>query len=294
VFHALEAPTAGDVTEVARRTAERTKKILEKHGRTLEPGGDAGGDDDTLVADQPVLAACYAAAAQGLSLTGEREGQPVLRLVDPLCLREAEPVAEVMGFNVHARVAVGARDRARLERLCRYLCRPPIAQERLEEHPSGKLRYSLKKPWSDGTVAMMFEPQDLVARICALIPPPRFHMVRYHGLLSSHASRRKEVVPKPDEREHDGKQLGLFPDASAGSDELPRRKPWAWLLRHVFQVDVTSCPACGGTMRLLETATTPDAIAALLARQGLAPRPPPREPCPSPPGQLMLAFMKKT
>jgi len=32
--------------------------------------------------------------------------------------------------------------RGRLERLCRYLCWPPIAQERLEEHPSGKLRHA--------------------------------------------------------------------------------------------------------------------------------------------------------
>ncbi len=43
--------------------------------------------------------------------------------------------------------AVPARDRARLERLCRYVCRPPIAQQRLEEHPSGELRYAFKKPW---------------------------------------------------------------------------------------------------------------------------------------------------
>jgi len=49
--------------------------------------------------------------------------------------------------GLHAEVAVPAGDRARLERLCRYICRPPIAQDRLEEHPGGKLRYTFKKPW---------------------------------------------------------------------------------------------------------------------------------------------------
>jgi hypothetical protein len=76
-------------------------------------------------------------------------------------------VGEVSGFNVHATICVGARDRARLERLCPYLLRPPIALERREQHPSGKLRYSLKKPWSDGSVAVLLEPFDLLSRLCA-------------------------------------------------------------------------------------------------------------------------------
>jgi hypothetical protein len=76
------------------------------------------------------------------------------------------------------------------------VCRPPIAQERLVETRDGRLRYLLKKPWSDGTVALVLEPLDLCARVAALIPPPRFHMVRYHGVLSSHA---KHPAPE-DER----------------------------------------------------------------------------------------------
>ncbi len=94
-----------------------------------------------------------------------------------------------------------------------------VAQERLEEMTSGKLRYTRKRPWRDGTVALVLEPLDLLARVCALIPPPRFHMVRYHGVLSctsstrssprcwsasgsarcrggSHAKVRAEVVPR--------------------------------------------------------------------------------------------------
>ncbi|KIG12267.1 hypothetical protein DB30_01743 [Enhygromyxa salina] len=32
-------------------------------------------------------------------------------------------------------------------------------------------------------------PLDLIARLCALIPPRRFHMLRYHGVLAAHANR---------------------------------------------------------------------------------------------------------
>ncbi len=37
--------------------------------------------------------------------------------------------------------------------------------------------------WRDGTTHVAFEPVDFVARLAALVPPPRFHLVRYHGVL---------------------------------------------------------------------------------------------------------------
>src|SRR6266581_7700092 len=39
--------------------------------------------------------------------------------------------AHLEGFDLHANVWVGANDRAGLERLARYVLRPPFAQERL-------------------------------------------------------------------------------------------------------------------------------------------------------------------
>ena len=53
---------------------------------------------------------------------------------------------EVGGVNVHVGAALGARDRRRLERLCRYVARPPIAQERLEVAPAGRvlLRFNVR------------------------------------------------------------------------------------------------------------------------------------------------------
>ena len=41
-------------------------------------------------------------------------------------------------------VAIAAEDRPRLERLCRYLLRPPVAQERLTLLPDGRVLVTLK------------------------------------------------------------------------------------------------------------------------------------------------------
>ena len=56
---------------------------------------------------------------------------------------------------------------------------------------------TLKAPWKDGTCALLFEPHDLLARLVAAIAPPRFHMFRYFGALSSHSKLRTEVADNP-------------------------------------------------------------------------------------------------
>ena len=289
MFHALLAPTQAELDDVAVRTALRVEKVLARHGRSLD--GARTREPDAPTTEQLALFALCEAAAAGHGLLGDRAGKPLLRIVDPTRARTGERVAESQGINVHAEVAVPAHDRARLERLCRYLCRPPIAQDRLEEMEGGKLSYLLKKPWRDGTTALVLEPLNLIARVCALIPPPRFHMVRYHGVLSSHAKVRAKVVPKRnDAHTLQPLQLKLFEretDATVVAPE-PRRRPWASLLRHVFQIDVRTCVRCGGVTRWLEAATTPEAVRRLLAKHGLAARPPPAPRAVQ--GQLRLAF----
>ena len=301
VFEALEAPTHVEVLEVAHRTAERVDRLLRKSARSLEREGDQPEPD--LVLDEPGLAACYAAAAQGIGVSGERAGQPALRLVfgEPASADAAgpsadEPVAEHRGVNLHAKQCVDGRDRRQLERLCRYVTRPPVAQDRLVRLADGRLELAFKRAWKDGTRAIVLEPDDLLVRLVSAVPPPRWHLLRYFGVLSSHSSLRKEVVPTPpdDPTAHapppaPGDQLALRLDEHG--DEPPRRKRWAWLLRHVFAADLDACARCGGPMRWVEAAATREAAGDLLARLGLAPRPPPARPF-VPLGQLELPFAR--
>ena len=179
------------------------------------------------------------------------------------------------------------------------ITRPPVAQERLEERADGRLELTLKNVWKDGTRALVFEPHDLLTRLVAAVPPPNFHLLRYFGVLSSHSALRAEVVPKPPKDPGQrrpppcqGDQLSLLGDSDDEGESRPPRARWGWLLKHVFQQDVDVCIRCGGPMRWVEAATTPDAITRLMASHGLAPEPPPRPPrgAAAPVGQLRLPF----
>jgi hypothetical protein len=57
-----------------------------------------------------------------------------------------------------ATVGCEARERSNLERVCRYMARPPIAEERLSVDGDGLVGYALKHPFSDGTTHVLFEP----------------------------------------------------------------------------------------------------------------------------------------
>jgi hypothetical protein len=80
---------------------------------------------------------------------------------------------EVRGVNMHAKQVVDGRDRHQLERLCRYITRPALAQDRLELGSDGRYQVTLKSPWKNGTRALLFEPHDLLTRLIAAIPGTR-------------------------------------------------------------------------------------------------------------------------
>ena len=54
------------------------------------------------------------------------------------------------GFSLHAGVSAGADDRKKVERLCRYIARPPAATGRLSLTSQGQVRYTLKTPAGRG------------------------------------------------------------------------------------------------------------------------------------------------
>jgi hypothetical protein len=156
-----------------------------------------------------------------------------------------------------------------------YVTRPPIAKGRLERLADGSLEPRLKHPWKDGTCTVVLEPDDLLVRLVAAVPPPRFHLLRYFGVLSSHSRLRRQVVPHPPADPNasapppaPGDQLELALHAHADA-EPPTRKAWAWLLRHAFKADLDTCPRCSGPMRWVEAAARREAACDLLARLGL-------------------------
>ena len=52
-------------------------------------------------------------------------------------------------------------------KLCRYLLRPPDAQERLRRMGDDRLLLTLKTPWADGTRHLLFAPEELLEKLAA-------------------------------------------------------------------------------------------------------------------------------
>jgi hypothetical protein len=201
-FHPLPPPTDEEIARITAAIARRVEKLLVRKGLLGEEGPS---DPDPLESNEPLLSKLYSASVQGRVATGPRAGQRLLRLGDRIEVEDGEAItgrrcASVQGFSLHADVCVpAARDRQRLERLVRYVARPPIATDRLSELPDGRILYRLRHRWRDGTTHVVFEPLDLVARLAALVPPPRANIVRYHGILAPCASWRDVAVRDRDE-----------------------------------------------------------------------------------------------
>jgi hypothetical protein len=100
----------------------------------------------------------------------------------------------VGGYDLHAGIVVRAGDRERLERLCRYTLRPPIAQARLRLDGEGQVWITLRHQWADGTTHLMFEPVAFLERLAVLVPRPRINLVLYYGILAPRGPRRAAVV----------------------------------------------------------------------------------------------------
>jgi hypothetical protein len=153
--------------------------------------------------------------------------------------------------------------------------------------PDGRLLYRLKHRWRDGTSHVIYEPLELVEKLAALVPPPKFNLTRYHGILAPSADFRSMIVPESDAEgplPHRGcpaKKRPSTADAANVNEKRrcrPRNYSWAELLRRILLIDVLKCPRCGARTRILAAIHPPDAISKILICLGLPSRPPPIAP----------------
>jgi hypothetical protein len=304
-FCAHPEVTDAAVVQLVTVIRDRVVRFLRRLGKLP---ADAPADDPAARAPE-LQEELGAAAIAGRTALGERAGARDERIgrgtraapfvKGPLC-------ADCDGFSLNAAVRLPAFARERLEKLCRYAARPPIAEERLSLLPDGRVSYALKKRWRDGTTHVVLEPQVLLERLCALVPRPRRHLVTYHGVFAPAAGYRPWVVPSGAAAAErvagaasaatgaEGAECGQEPGAS-GWAGIRRRRPvvphaprklrrprskysWAELMRRVYAIDVLVCPSCGGARRLLAAVHDPEAIRRILVAMGLPVEPPARSP----------------
>ncbi len=185
---------------------------------------------------------------------------------------------------MHAGVAARAGQRQKLERLCRYISRPAIAEKRLSLTPNGNVRYQLKTPYRDGTTHVIIEPLDFIARLAALVPKPRVNLTRFHGVLAPNSQLRARVTRA--KRGRGGQQATTADPQAPTSAERRAAMTWAQRLRRVFGIDIATCPACGRAARIIACIEDPDVIEKILAHpDAKAPEPEAtrRPPCRGPP-----------
>ena len=276
-FAAAEAPTDREIEVLLDLIRKRILRLLLRRGLLCDEAGESLDEPEA-----PPLHALYAASVRQRIAVGRCAGATVLRLGDAPTTKAAETKrrrqARLGGFDLHADTSVRAKNRPKLERLCRYLLRPPVAEDRLSFAADGRVLVRLKTPWRDGTSHIALEPQELLEKLAALIPRAYVNLIVYHGVLAPNAEWRGEVVrfgrSKPSNK--------WSPSASTQVTGLCNRT-WAELMRRGLEIDVLECPECGGRMRFVAAIMLASAIRRILRHLGLPSDPVELAPARAPP-----------
>jgi Putative transposase/Transposase zinc-binding domain len=264
-FWWIEAPSDEEIKDLVKTLAYRVIRYLKKQGHFAD-------DQESVVeADSDdILPELQAASVKNKVALGERKGQGIRRigslgdmgvpeLTGHLC-------ANIQGFSLHAGVYCPPDDRKKLEHVCRYIARPAVAEKRLSLLSNQNVMLKLKKPYSDGTTHLVFSPIEFLEKLAALVPPPRSHLTRFHGVLAPHSKVRAKIVPKAQEKQ------------AKEESEVPAKKSnrisWAKLLKRVFSIDVEKCQHCGGKLKIVAAIMETVTIEKILRHLGMPHKPP--------------------
>ena len=246
-FHRIRLPKPADIVDLVLEVETRVRRLLDR------------GDDHEPPEPAPLLLQCAGldpVAAARVPRAGPQPPNAVPK-AKRLCARTEA------GFDLHAAVRIAARDGAALERLARYIARPPIPYDRVHLLPDGRVELELKRARANGARALVFEPVVFIARVAsrptlaspsrrallrsplaALLPPPRSHTLRFHGVFASRHALRARVVPAPPNPKRSRRPT---------APKRPARMGWAHLLARVWKIDLLACPrpGCGGRLRFV-------------------------------------------
>ena len=296
-FHFLPPPAHADIERVAALVRTRVTKMLRRRGLLGEVSHDS---NEAPLVDSALDACRGVGQSRGRFERIDAEGRSQQELF-PDCdarfvRRTKSPwAAEVDGFSVEAGVAFGALDRKGREKLARYCLRPAVASERLSVLRDGSVAYQCKYP-NRGKTHRVMPPLEFMARLASIVPPPRFPLWRYHGVLAPGSKWRAQIVPdrerepeccvvskppksNPVSRTNKGDPSLIAPPSSASDRSSWRPStshvPWAEVLKRSFELDVTSCAKCGGILEPLAIITRQEIVDRILSHLRLPLRPEP-------------------
>ncbi len=263
--------------------AHLTQSIALKIARYLEKNNIIAKDAEETQLQIPLdetFAHLQAASSCYRFLTGPNKGKKALVLKT---LPEQDHssrtglVTKYSGFSLHAGVATNKGEKEKLERICRYITRPPISENRLSVNTNGQVVYTLKTPYDNGTTQIIMEPLEFMEKLAALVPRPRVHLTRFHGCLAPNYKYRKVIVPVKDS------------SVEALEQEDPNKKkytPWAKLLKRVFKLDMEICKNCGASLKIVSAITETKQIRKILDHLKLPSSSPTTYPSRGPPNEF--------
>ena len=193
-FTRIKAPSHSDMVELVHTISQRIARYLEKAGfveRDME-----NSFLNLPIDDEDSLLHLQGASVSYRIAMGPQQGQKVFTLQTLPASNDGEygQLANTSGFSLHAGVFANAYEPEKLERLCRYISRPAISEQRLSMTAHGKIRYELKTPYRDGTTHIFFNPIDFIGKLAALIPPPRLNLTRFFGVFAPNSNLRAQVT----------------------------------------------------------------------------------------------------
>jgi hypothetical protein len=94
-----------------------------------------------------------------------------------------------------------------------------------------------------------------------LVPKPRAHLTRYHGVFAPASPDRSRVVPRTQAAAASQTDECGEPSAS----DRQRAMTWAQRLKRVFAIDIETCRRCGGQLKVIASIEDPPVIERILA-----------------------------
>ncbi len=172
------------------------------------------------------------------------------------------------GFSVWGEQVVYPEEGERLERLARYVTRPPLAVGLVEETGEGRIRVRTPPDPRTGTTEVELDPEEFLHALGRQVPDPGQHMVRYYGLYANRSRREWQARWRGDPWGEGEPAPGVtVPEASGpghGGRAGSRTGSWARLLRRVLEVDPLLCPQCGVKMKVVSVVTEPRVVDRIL------------------------------
>jgi hypothetical protein len=164
-FQRVKAPDKSELEDLVHLISQRAGRCLERLG-LLEQDAESAWLELEPTDDTDALPHIMGSSISYRVAVGPQQGQKafMIRTIRPLDRSDPglERLAKTNGFSLHAGVSCEGHERNKRERLCRYIARPAVAVPPLSLSSTGRVVYTLKTPYRDGTTQVAFDPVDFI------------------------------------------------------------------------------------------------------------------------------------